>query len=122
MQSLVELANKDIVNLLRRTGLRKKSTSNSSDAPEKKITPPLADDLPAYLRTLRRLLNTSEVADILGIHVETVYALINDKILPAKKYGSHWRIQPSKLADFIEDPDARREVAARVALDESTKQ
>lgn len=61
-----------------------------------------ADSISAYLRGLRRLLSTREVAAILGRHQETVLFWIANKNLPAIKHGRTWRIDPVRLAAWIE--------------------
>ena len=61
-----------------------------------------ADSISAYLRGLRRLLSTREVAAILGRHQETILFWIGTKNLPATKQGRTWRIDPVRLAAWIE--------------------
>ena len=43
-----------------------------------------------------------EVADLLDLHVNTVYRLFQKKIVPAFKLGGSWRIYKKDLIDFIE--------------------
>ena len=65
-----------------------------------------AEGICAYLRGLRRLLTVAEVAEILRRHQETVYKLIGRKNLPASKHQHGWRIDPARLADWIEAQDS----------------
>ena len=61
------------------------------------------EDLVAYLRRQRRLLTPQEAAKILGKHRETVYTMIHEQRLPAVLDGNRWKIDPSVLADWIEE-------------------
>ncbi len=68
-----------------------------------RASPPKSiESLTAYLRSMRRLLSSREVATILGHHQETVYRLISESGLPAQKHRGRWRHDPIKLADWIE--------------------
>lgn len=60
------------------------------------------EDLVAYLRRQRRLLTTNEVARILGKHRETIYRMIHARQLPVVLDGARWKIDPAKLADWVD--------------------
>jgi len=47
-----------------------------------------------------RLLSPEEVADILGVHIETVRRLLRSGKIRGKKFGKFWRIKESEILDF----------------------
>lgn len=47
------------------------------------------------------LLTVSEVADILGIRRDRVYALIRENLLPSVKLGRQVRVAPAQLEAWI---------------------
>jgi excisionase family DNA binding protein len=49
------------------------------------------------------LLTASEVAQLLKLNVETVYALIAIKGLPAVKIGGQWRFESARVQAWVED-------------------
>lgn len=55
----------------------------------------------AYLRSLRRYLEAKEAAKLIGCHRESFYILISNG-LPAEKRGRRWRIDPIRLAAWLE--------------------
>jgi excisionase family DNA binding protein len=61
-----------------------------------------ANDLIAKLRRMTSVLTPNETSRVLHKHVETIYRMIADRRLPAVLDGSRWKIDPSKLADWIE--------------------
>ena len=50
----------------------------------------------------RAMLRPAEVADLLELHVNTVYRLFRNQIVPAFKLGGSWRIYKKDLIGFIE--------------------
>ena len=50
----------------------------------------------------RAMLRPAEVADLLDLHVNTVYRLFRNQIVPAFKLGGSWRIYKKDLIGFIE--------------------
>lgn len=50
----------------------------------------------------RAMLRPAEVADLLDLHVNTVYRLFRNQIVPACKVGGSWRIYKKDLIGFIE--------------------
>lgn len=50
----------------------------------------------------RAMLRPAEVADLLDLHINTVYRLFQKGIIPAFKLGGSWRIYKTDLIDFIE--------------------
>ena len=50
----------------------------------------------------RAMLRPAEVADLLDLHVNTVYCLFRNQIVPAFKLGGSWRIYKKDLIGFIE--------------------
>lgn len=68
-------------------------------SPAKSANPP--DSIITYLRNLRELLTVRRAAKILGRHPETLYIWISAG-LPAHKAGRTWRIDPIRLAAWLE--------------------
>jgi len=56
----------------------------------------------AYLRSLRRELTVRDTSKILARHPETVRIMIATEGLPATKRGGSWRIDPIRLADWLD--------------------
>lgn len=50
---------------------------------------------------ITRLLKVEEVAEITKISTSHLYALINERILPAVQFGRAKRIRPEDLEEFI---------------------
>ena len=50
----------------------------------------------------RAMLRPLEVADLLDLHPNTIYRLLQSGKLPARKVGGSWRIYKKDLIDFIE--------------------
>ncbi|MDQ0352482.1 excisionase family DNA binding protein [Alkalibacillus filiformis] len=51
------------------------------------------------------LLTSHEVADFLGVHINTVYSLCRTKELPSFKVGNNRRIRTDALIEFIEEQE-----------------
>ena len=51
----------------------------------------------------RAMLRPAEVADLLDLHINTVYRLFQKGIIPAFKLGGSWRIYKKDLISFIEN-------------------
>ena len=51
-------------------------------------------------RDLPALLTPNEVADYLCIHINTVYKLIHQGVLPAFRVGKSWRIRRADLLEL----------------------
>ena len=51
-------------------------------------------------------LTATDVAQILQLHVETVYLFIAKQGLPALKIGKQWRFEESKIRAWVQAPDA----------------
>ena len=47
-----------------------------------------------------KLLKVKDVADLLGIHEQTVYDMARSGELPALKVRSEWRFRPSDVVTF----------------------
>jgi excisionase family DNA binding protein len=60
---------------------------------------------------LTRLLNISEVADILGVDVRHVRRLVHERRIPFVKWGHLLRFDPAEIEAWIDQ--ARQGVAAR---------
>ncbi len=54
-------------------------------------------------RDLPLILLPSEVADYLCIHINTVYKLIHQRVLPAFRVGKSWRIRREDLLRLAAD-------------------
>lgn len=48
------------------------------------------------------ILRPSDVSELLDLHPNTVYRLLQSGELPARKIGGSWRIYRKDLIDFIE--------------------
>lgn len=48
----------------------------------------------------REFYTVQEVADLMGFHWQTILRMIRKGELPAKKYGSAWRIRKADLEAF----------------------
>ncbi len=53
---------------------------------------------------LEPLLTATDVAQLLQVHVETVYLLITKQGLPASKVGGQWRFEEDKIHAWLEAP------------------
>ncbi|TEB08639.1 Helix-turn-helix domain protein [Pelotomaculum schinkii] len=51
---------------------------------------------------MQELLTPQEAANLLKVHLRTVYIYLRSGELPAAKVGDNWRIRPSDLEKFIE--------------------
>lgn len=60
------------------------------------------ESIAAYLRSLRHELTIKDTARILARHPETVRMMIVTAGLPAVKRGKSWRIDPIRLADWLD--------------------
>ncbi len=49
------------------------------------------------------LATADQVADLLQVHVRTVYRLVNRGLLPGKKIGGGWRFNRDKILEITED-------------------
>lgn len=58
-------------------------------------------------RPLTRLLNTSEVADVLGVDVRHVRRLVHERRIPFIKWGHLLRFDPTEIEAWIDQ--SRRE-------------
>jgi excisionase family DNA binding protein len=68
-----------------------------------------------YLRNQRELWTIKRAARALAHHPETVYTLIKNNGLPATKDGRRWKIDPIRLADWLEGQDSAPTVIAQPA-------
>lgn len=48
------------------------------------------------------VLRPSDVSELLDLHPNTIYRLLQSGNLPARKVGGSWRIYKKDLIDFIE--------------------
>ena len=48
-----------------------------------------------------KIMNTQQAAEYLGISLRTVYRLIKNGEIPAKRVGGQWRLARSSLDKFI---------------------
>lgn len=58
---------------------------------------------------LPQLLTAREASEYLGVHVETMYSLLNSGEIPGRKVGNRWFVNVAKLAERLTPSD---EVAA----------
>lgn len=62
-------------------------------------------------RSLTRLMNITEVADVLGVDVRHVRRLVHERRIPFLKWGHLLRFDPTEIEAWIDQ--ARQGVAAR---------
>ena len=55
------------------------------------------------MKTESQILNVEEVAEILHLHVMTIYRLVKGGKLPGFKVGGRWRFHRSALDDWMVD-------------------
>ena len=48
------------------------------------------------------MLRPSDISELLDLHPNTIYRLLQSGKLPARKVGGSWRIYKKDLIDFIE--------------------
>ena len=60
------------------------------------------DDIAFKLNSHIRLLNAYEVAELLGISKSKVYQLLNEGLIPVIRLGGSLRVDPSDLAQYID--------------------
>ena len=65
-----------------------------------------AETIREEISDARVMLRPAEVADLLDLHVNTIYRLFQNKTLPAFKLGGSWRVYKKDLLDFIEGRSA----------------
>ncbi|MFA4029032.1 MAG: hypothetical protein GDYSWBUE_001630 [Candidatus Fervidibacterota bacterium] len=58
--------------------------------------------LPEGMAEEERLLSVEEVAEYLGMHIMTVYKLLNSGALPGRKIGNRWRVVKRELDEWLE--------------------
>lgn len=51
------------------------------------------------------VLRTKDVADVLGVHINTVKKLITDGKIPARKVGRAYRVTKEDLKQYVESED-----------------
>lgn len=65
--------------------------------------PEVDDEMPIdHFPRCRKMMKVREVCEVLDISERTVYRRVNDKTLPAVKFGSTWRF-PRPLIEAIRD-------------------
>ena len=60
------------------------------------------DEVKDELDDLRIVIRPAEVSELLDLHPNTVYRLLQSGELPASKVGGAWRICKSDLIRFVE--------------------
>ena len=51
-------------------------------------------------------LKLKQAAEYLQMHYQTMWKLIKDKKIPAKKMGGTWRVKREDLENYIEESDS----------------
>jgi len=59
---------------------------------------------------MARMLTVNEVADRVGLHMETIRRYIREGKLPASKFGRVWRVAEEDLKVFIEERKRLKEL------------
>ena len=50
---------------------------------------------------MKELLTASQVADLLQVHLRTVYKLVRQGSIPGKKFGGGWRFSRSEILKMV---------------------
>lgn len=86
----------------------------SEEKPKKEIPPDIIDLLgkttlpPSYYKLFpymgaERIMNSREAAKYLGISKVTLYKLIKNGTIPAKRIGKEWRLAKTALDEIIRE-------------------
>lgn len=68
---------------------------------------------------MNKVLTTRQVADILNVHIQTVYHYIYGNLLPAYKLGGngeskrHWKVKAKDLESFMQGARAEHAEASK---------
>lgn len=104
-RSHAEMADRILANLVRSSitnALANEVRTSTSSKRHPKAAIAIGDDLPSYLRSIHRLLNSGEMAAILRWHTETLYRRIKSDSFPAIKDSGRWKFDPIRVATWME--------------------
>jgi len=60
---------------------------------------------------LQEIITPSQVADLLQVHVKTVYRLAEQGVIPGNKIGRRWRFSRQRILDLVADSGANGSTA-----------
>ncbi|HEY7542994.1 MAG TPA: helix-turn-helix domain-containing protein [Methylomirabilota bacterium] len=52
---------------------------------------------------MQEIITPSQVADLLQVHVKTVYRLAERGVIPGNKIGRRWRFSRQRILDLVAD-------------------
>jgi excisionase family DNA binding protein len=60
---------------------------------------------------MEKMLTASDVADLLQIHLKTVYRLARNGLIPGKKFGGGWRFSKEEILKMVSKEEHKAEAA-----------
>ena len=64
---------------------------------------------------MEEILTASQVADLLKIHLRTVYRLVRQGLIPGKKLGGGWRFSRSEILKMVARNEGREFTEQEIA-------
>ena len=61
---------------------------------------------------MEKMLTASEVAELLQVHLKTVYRLARNGLIPGKKLGGGWRFSRDEIVKMVSKEDRRASAEA----------
>ncbi|MFQ5682809.1 MAG: helix-turn-helix domain-containing protein [Candidatus Binatia bacterium] len=55
---------------------------------------------------MEEILTASQVANLLQVHLRTVYKLVRSRSIPGRKFGGGWRFSKSEILKMISKNEA----------------
>ena len=52
------------------------------------------------------LLSAQQAADLIGVHINTMFKYLRDGTVPGKRLGAKWYIDAARLAEVLKAEDA----------------
>lgn len=62
---------------------------------------------------MNEILTPSQVADLLQIHVKTVYRLTEEGVIPGNRIGRSWRFNKMEILDLVSNKHRKRSMRGR---------
>jgi excisionase family DNA binding protein len=109
-QPLSGLADKLLADLMRQCIADGSISRFKVSPPPPRQTKQGAQDLPTYLRGLKRRMRSAEVARLLQINRERLYIRVRSEEVPAHRDGRRWKFDPAEIADWLEEQDRRSQL------------
>mgnify|MGYP003576148782 CR=1 FL=1 len=61
---------------------------------------------------MEKMLTASEVAELLQVHLKTVYRLARNGLIPGKKLGGGWRFSRDEIVKMVSKEERRASAEA----------